>query len=218
MKIIRLCLSSICIFLNFALLPQELQPPGSRFILCSRKHPQLSTGILDDAVWQSAPSVTGFKTWRPDFGKAAAEETIVYFAYDRENLFLAFRCLDSQPDKIKSSVSSRDSSTGDDWVCVNLDTFNDQQSLHVFYCNPLASRAIPDSRVIRKITVWIWSGSAMAEWMSRDTQWRSRSPSRAFAFPTKNRCRWGLFSSGPYPGCLRPQLSRHLIRFKAPIF
>ncbi len=106
--------------------------------------PPVIDGVLDDAVWQSAPSVTGFKTWRPDYDKDASEETIVYFAYDRENLYFAFRCLDSQPDKIKSSVTSRDNSTVDDWVCVNLDTFFDQQSLHVFYCNPLGIQS--DSR------------------------------------------------------------------------
>lgn len=62
--------------------------------------------------------------------------TIVYYAYDRENLYFAFRCLDSEPDKIKSSVTSRDNIYDDDWVCINLDSFSDQQSLYAFYCNP----------------------------------------------------------------------------------
>jgi hypothetical protein len=93
-------------------------------------------GVLDDAVWQNAPVVKGFKTWQPDYGRDMAEDTAVYFAYDRENLYFAFRCFDSRPDRIKTSVSSRDSGMQDDWVCINLDTFNDQQSLHVFYCNP----------------------------------------------------------------------------------
>jgi hypothetical protein len=94
-------------------------------------------GILDDIVWQKASHVTGFKTWYPDIGKEMAEKTIVYLAYDQENLYFAFRCFDSQPDKIKASVSSRDNMTPDDWVCINLDSFNDQQSLYTFYTNPL---------------------------------------------------------------------------------
>jgi len=101
-------------------------------------------GVLDDAVWQAAPQVKGFKTWHPDYGRDMAEDTIVYFAYDRENLFFAFRCFDSQPDRIKTSVTSRDSIMPDDWVCINLDTFYDQQSLHVFYINPLGIQG--DSR------------------------------------------------------------------------
>ncbi len=93
-------------------------------------------GQLDDPVWQSAPHVSGFKTWMPDYGIDMTESTQVYYAYDRENFYVAFRCFDSQPDKIKSSVSNRDNIDPDDWVCVNLDSFNDQQSLYVFYCNP----------------------------------------------------------------------------------
>jgi hypothetical protein len=101
-------------------------------------------GSLEDDVWKGAPTVTGFKTWHPDYGLDMAEETKVYFAYDQENLYFAFRCFDSRPDRIKTSVTSRDHIQADDWVCVNLDTFNDQQSLHVFYCNPLGIQG--DSR------------------------------------------------------------------------
>jgi hypothetical protein len=99
--------------------------------------PPVIDGILDDSVWKNAPNATDFKTWHPDIGKEMTEKTIVYFAYDRENLYFAFRCFDSQPDKIKASVSSRDNITPDDWVCINLDSFNDQQSLYTFYTNPL---------------------------------------------------------------------------------
>jgi hypothetical protein len=144
MKIFRLCLLSICLLNVFNYAPLEAEVNQDPVYPMRAETPPVIDGILDDAVWQSAPSVTGFKTWRPDYEKDATEETIVYFAYDRENLYFAFRCLDSQPDKIKSSVTSRDNSTGDDWVCVNLDTFDDQQSLHVFYCNPLGIQS--DSR------------------------------------------------------------------------
>jgi hypothetical protein len=94
-------------------------------------------GILDDAVWQQAPRVAGFKTWYPDFGKAMADDTTAYFAFDAENLYFAFRALDREPSKIKASMASRDTIRPDDWVCINLDSFNDQQALYGFYVNPL---------------------------------------------------------------------------------
>jgi len=94
-------------------------------------------GYLNDPVWKEAPTITGLKTWMPDFGHDMAEKTIVYMAYDRENLYFAFRCYDRTPDKIKASLSSRDTIRPDDWVCINLDSFNDQQSLYAFYINPL---------------------------------------------------------------------------------
>jgi hypothetical protein len=99
--------------------------------------PPVIDGNLDDEVWERAPHVAGFKTWYPDFGKDMADDTEVYFAYDREHLYFAFRSFDSQPDKIKASVSARDKIHSDDWVCINLDSFHDHQSLYTFYVNPL---------------------------------------------------------------------------------
>ena len=98
--------------------------------------PPVIDGKLDDPVWQEAPQVTGFKTWMPDYGIDMVEKTIVYTAYDRENLYFACRCFDSQPDKIKTSITSRDKIRSDDWMCFNLDSFNDQQALYSFYINP----------------------------------------------------------------------------------
>jgi len=106
--------------------------------------PPTIDGILNDAVWQEAPFVSGFKTFIPDFGGDMKEKTIVYMAYDKENLYFAYKCFDSEPDKIKASVTNRDNIRPEDWVCINLDSFNDQQSLYAFYVNPLGIQA--DSR------------------------------------------------------------------------
>ena len=106
--------------------------------------PPIIDGKLDDPLWQQAPSVGGFKTFIPDFGKDASERTVVYFAYDEENLYFAYKCYDSEPDKIKTSVTSRDNIRPDDWVCINLDSFNDQQSLYALYVNPMGIQS--DSR------------------------------------------------------------------------
>ncbi len=98
--------------------------------------PPVIDGVLDEPVWKEAPSATGFLTYHPDYGKPLGEDTTVWFAYDAENLFFAFRCRDSRVDRIKASVNARDKIRPDDWVCINLDTFNDQQSLYAFYVNP----------------------------------------------------------------------------------
>ena len=72
--------------------------------------PPVIDGTLEDPAWQKAPYVKGFKTWHPDYGQDMADDTFVYYAYDRENLYFALRCFDRQPDKIKASVSNRDRS------------------------------------------------------------------------------------------------------------
>lgn len=108
------------------------------------QYPPTINGILDDQVWIDAPSISGFKTFIPDFSQDMAGETVVYMAYDRENLYFAYKCYDNEPDKIKASVTSRDNIRAEDWICINLDSFNDQQALYAFYVNPFGIQA--DSR------------------------------------------------------------------------
>lgn len=125
-------------------------------------YPIVIDGVLDDQVWKEAPWETGFKTWYPDYGIEMDENTKVWYAYDSENLYFAFRCYDSQPDKIKTSVTARDKISPDDWICINLDTFNDQQSLYAFYTNPLGiqmdSRTVGNKEDISIDFVWYSEG------------------------------------------------------------
>jgi len=123
---------------NAAAAPREKLPPLKPF---KTDTPPVIDGVLDDPVWQKSPSETGFKTYHPDYGRDMKEKTIVSYAYDRENLYFAYRCYDSEPAKIKASVAARDTIRSDDWVCLNLDTFDDQQSLYALYVNPLGIQA-----------------------------------------------------------------------------
>lgn len=106
--------------------------------------PPAIDGVLDDPVWSEAPSVTDFEIFIPVMGRNQPEKTVVSMAYDRDNIYFAFRCFDAEPDKIKAAVSRRDDVFNDDFVCINLDTFSDQQSLYAFYVNPLGIQG--DSR------------------------------------------------------------------------
>ncbi len=117
---------------------------GQQFEPLKTNTPPLIDGILDDVVWREAVSVTGFKSFAPDFGKDGSEQTTAYAAYNAENLYFAFYCHDKEPSKIKSSIASRDKIRADDWVCINLDTFNDHQSMYAFYVNPFGIQT--DSR------------------------------------------------------------------------
>lgn len=97
--------------------------------------PPTIDGVLDEPMWQEIPYVTGFKTFVPDFEKDMGHETHVFMAYDEDNLYFAFKAFDD-PGLIKTSVAARDRIRDDDWICINLDSFNDQQSLYGFYVNP----------------------------------------------------------------------------------
>ncbi len=154
--------------------------------------PPVIDGILDDEVWVHAPSVTGFKTWNPDFGKDMGEKTEAYYAYDRENLYFAFRCFDREPDKIKTSVTARDRMLADDWVAINLDSFNDQQSLYAFYINPMGIQA--DSRLAARKqdygfdAVWFSAGTVDEEGFNVEI----RIPFKSIRFANADRVEMGI--------------------------
>lgn len=93
-------------------------------------------GLLTEKVWNRAKQYSDFKSYRPDFGKTLNDSTFVLIAYDKENLYVAFRCLDSEPGKIKATLAARDQIIGDDWVCINLDSRNEHQGINSFVVNP----------------------------------------------------------------------------------
>ena len=64
-------------------------------------------GILDDAIWQSAPKTTGFRQRQPDQGKAATERTTVQVCYDDEAIYFGVMCFDSAPDSIVAPLARK---------------------------------------------------------------------------------------------------------------
>jgi hypothetical protein len=130
-------MASMSLLISLAALPASAEEKLEPLIPYRTDISPVIDGKLDDPVWQQAPSETGFKTYHPDYGIAMVENSVVYYAYDRENLYFAFRCYDSKPDKIKATVNRRDNIRADDWICINLDSFNDHQSLYALYVNPL---------------------------------------------------------------------------------
>lgn len=77
-------------------------------------------GTLDEAVWKDVPSTSDF--WCIDLDKEPAEPTIMQLAYDEHNLYFAFYCKDSQPDKIVAVETKRNGSfQRDDHIILHLD-------------------------------------------------------------------------------------------------
>jgi hypothetical protein len=101
------------------------------------KTPPVIDGKLGPGEWTGAFCMSDFKTFQPDFGKTPSQKTDGYFLYDADSLYFAFRCFDSDPSKIKASLSKRDGMFSDDFVGVILDTYNTMQSGYGFLMNPL---------------------------------------------------------------------------------
>ena len=93
-------------------------------------------GNLDDIIWQSPPLKEEFITYNPAYGEVLPQKTEVWMAYDKRNLYFAFKCYDSEPEKIKTSITRRDGMFSDDWVGMSLDAMGNKQTAYDLFCNP----------------------------------------------------------------------------------
>lgn len=94
-------------------------------------------GVLDDPVWKKAKGYSEFISFFPDYGKLPKEKTLVYSAYDTDNLYFAFKCFDKEPGKIIANVKRRDDLAGEDKVVIYIDSHDDGQNAYMFVINPL---------------------------------------------------------------------------------
>lgn len=69
--------------------------------------------------------VTGFIVREPADGTEPSQKTDVYLAYDQRNLYAAFVCWDSEPNKIRARMTRREDIFSDDSAEIMIDTFHD---------------------------------------------------------------------------------------------
>ena len=122
-----------------AVTPNRLLAQGAKADLRAVRltTPPKLDGILDDEAWSGAPlPLDGWMSYNPMRGEAAAEQTQVWIGYDAEALYVAFRCLDSQPDRIRTTISRRDNVFNDDWVGISLDSSRAGQLAYHLFVNP----------------------------------------------------------------------------------
>jgi hypothetical protein len=104
-------------------------------------------GVLSEGFWGKAPALSQFTQQEPREGQPASETTEVMVLFDRENLYVGVRALDSEPDRIVSRILQRDrvmeaggfdqrpTFAGDDAVALLFDPFHDRRNAYVFATN-----------------------------------------------------------------------------------
>jgi hypothetical protein len=81
-------------------------------------------GDLQEIAWRDALMVTLDYEVRPRDNAPANVRTEVYFTFDDSNLYVGFRCHDPQPAQVRAFLRDRDTLGGDDWVAIEIDTYN----------------------------------------------------------------------------------------------
>ncbi len=164
-------------------------------------------GRLDEPTWQSAVAVHNFCEVEPGDNTKPPVRTEAMFAYDDDNLYVAFRCFDDDPRAIHATVADRDDIFNDDWAGIVIDTFHDQQNGYMFCVNPrgiqgdlFRSRNNEDSSYDA-----VWSSGGQLT----DFGWTAEIaiPFRSIRFPDQPAQSWGLHVFRTRPRASREQYS-----------
>ncbi|MDR0750349.1 MAG: carbohydrate binding family 9 domain-containing protein [Tannerellaceae bacterium] len=125
-------LLSICLVLFSLDLSAQEQEPGKPLAATRISAPPVIDGALRDDCWENAGEWYGaFVQQQPDEGKPETEETCLKVLYDNHNIYVAFRALDAEPDRINRWPVPRDQIEGDA-VCVVFDSYADKRTGFAF--------------------------------------------------------------------------------------
>ncbi|MEQ3654582.1 MAG: DUF5916 domain-containing protein [Dokdonia sp.] len=93
--------------------------------------PPTIDGKLTDPAWDSVVWTSDYVEFEPDVGTDPTQQTKMKITYDDKNLYVAFRCYESDLSKIEKRLGRRDDFPGD-WVELNIDSYNDDRTAFSF--------------------------------------------------------------------------------------
>jgi hypothetical protein len=100
-------------------------------------------GVLAESFYGTVPPISDFIQQEPQEGAPATEKTELWVAFDDVNVYVAFRCWESEPERLVANEMRRDGSNtwqGNDIVAVSFDTFLDGRNSFNFVMNALGAR------------------------------------------------------------------------------
>ena len=106
--------------------------------------PMRLDGVLDEPLYSSVPPISDFIQVEPQEGAPATEKTELWLAFDRDNVYVSFRCWESDPTRVVANEMRRDATAlwlGNDIVGIIFDTFYDRRNAVQFTVNSIGGRS-----------------------------------------------------------------------------
>ncbi|WP_018126767.1 carbohydrate binding family 9 domain-containing protein [Balneola vulgaris] len=160
--------------------------------------PQID-GYINDDIWKKIQPITNFTQVWPNDGSPATEETEVRIAYDRDNLYFAFKFYDKNPELIRAKNLERGGRNDrDDHAYIGIDTYQDGRNAYLFEMNALGTQddaTITDERL--SIDSFSWDAVFRSETVINDDGWTLEVsiPFRQLRFPEGDELEFGLMLS-----------------------
>jgi hypothetical protein len=115
---------------------QATAPPAHRANASKTTSDPTIDGVLNEEAWRSATPIDTFTQIEPSEGEPATEKTDVRILYTPTMLYVGVQCFDSDPSKLVTTDSRRDSAlSGQDSFQMIFDTYHDKQNGFIFGTN-----------------------------------------------------------------------------------
>jgi len=154
--------------------------------------PQID-GRLDDPAWSSVEWSGDFVQRDPSEGEPPSAQTSFKILYDQENLYVAYRAYDPEPDKIANILSRRDHFPGD-WVEINIDSLHDLRTAFSFTASVSGTQG--DEFISDDGNRWDGNWDPIWEHRARidDEGWtaEARIPLSQLRYPDREQHVWGI--------------------------
>jgi hypothetical protein len=172
-------------------------------------------GILDEKAWEDAVVIKVPFEWLPGDNIPAPVDTDCLVTFDIDNFYVALRCYDPEPDKIRAHLMDRDATDTliqDDHISFIVDTFNDERRGFQFRSNPLGVQA--DANFSESEGYEDFSWDAIWDSKGRITEWgwalEIAIPFNQLRFPrTEEVQTWGFSIERSYPRSVRHRMTSH---------
>jgi hypothetical protein len=123
--------------MNAAISARLVQRTAVLHSLAAGTSPPRIDGVLDDPLWQGLPPLEPFLPTAVSVRDQPECSTTAWVAYDRDMLYIAFRCAESEPANMKLVGKQKDD---DVWVGDDVEVFvsasEDPYPYHQFIVNP----------------------------------------------------------------------------------
>jgi len=149
-------------------------------------------GIINDDAWNIVKWDSGFVQREPYDGKEPSQETYFKILYDDNNLYVAIRARDTEPEKIERRLTRRDDFEGD-WVAIGIDSYADKLTAFNFAVSAAGVKA--DLIVTNEQNMdFTWNPVWYVKVSSDDKGWYSemRIPFTQLRFAKEQSHTWGL--------------------------
>ena len=125
-------------------------PPARSVVTATRtSEPLRIDGKLDEPFYAATPPHTQLVQTEPTAGRAFTEKTEFWVGFDARNVYVAWRCWESHPERVVGSELRRDSNlivTANDNVAFAFDPFHDRRNSVLFVVGPDGGRV--DGQVV----------------------------------------------------------------------